>query len=189
MWTNQRLLMLVRWTGLKGKTKTGVVAGDRNSIRVPVTKVVKDGVSVGIVVTIPHPGNALPVGRNASDVRSPITSRNSTEVTHRTSWVKELVVEKHVKTCMKLKRETIHLQCMTMMLSMSEPRVLLPMSSIPIMQTLLLMRFQVIGNFGISLQMWLLVIVMIQTELSLEFSNSPDNKAARLPLKFESILT
>ena len=35
--------------------KTGVVAGDRNSIVVLVTKVVKDRVSVGIVVTITHP--------------------------------------------------------------------------------------------------------------------------------------
>ena len=31
--------------------------------------------------------------------------------------------------------------------------------------------------------------VMIRTELSIEFSNSPDNKAVRLPLKFKSILT
>ena len=93
------------------------MAGDRNSIRVPVAKVVKDRVSVGIVVTITHPGNALPMGRNASDARSPITSRDSEEVTHRTSHrVKEVVVGKHVKTWMNLKRETIHLQCMNMML-------------------------------------------------------------------------
>ena len=93
------------------------MAGDRDSIVVPIAKVVKDGVSVGIMATIIHPGNALPMGRNASDARSPITSRNSTEVTHRIGHrVEEVVVGKHVKTCMKLKREMIHLQCMNMML-------------------------------------------------------------------------
>ena len=39
--------MSMRLTGLKGKPNTKVVAGDRNSIRVLVTKVVKDRVSVG----------------------------------------------------------------------------------------------------------------------------------------------
>ena len=109
--------MLMRCTSLKGKTKTKVVAGDRNSIIVPVTKVVKDRVSVKIVVTITHPGNALPMERNASGARSPITSRNSAEVTHRNGHrIEEVLVGKHVKTCMNLKRERIHLQCMNMML-------------------------------------------------------------------------
>ena len=40
---------------------------DRDSFVVPVAKVIKDRVSVGIVVTITHPGNALPMGRNSSD--------------------------------------------------------------------------------------------------------------------------
>ena len=57
------------------------MAGDRDLIIVPPAKVVKDRVSVGIVITITHPENALPMGRNASDARSPITSRNFIEVT------------------------------------------------------------------------------------------------------------
>ena len=114
---------------------------------------VKDRASVGIVVTTIHLGNALPMERNASDARSPITSRSSAEVTHRSGHrVKEVVVGKHVKTCTKLKRKTIHLQCMNMMLLMSELCVSLPMSSTLIMQTLHLMWFPVIGNY-ISLQM------------------------------------
>ena len=57
------------------------------------------------------------MARNASDARSPITSRSSAEVTHRTGHrVKEVVVGKHVKTCTKLKRKMIHLQCMNMIL-------------------------------------------------------------------------
>ena len=82
-----------------------MAAGDRNSIRVLVTKVVKDRVSVGIVVTITHPGNALPLGRNASDARSPITSRNSAEVTPRTSHrVEEVLVGKHCKDMHELEK-------------------------------------------------------------------------------------
>ena len=60
------------------------MAGDRDSTEVAVTKVVKDRASVGIVVTITHLGNALPMEKNASDARSPTTSRSSAEVTHRT---------------------------------------------------------------------------------------------------------
>ena len=98
-----------------------MVAGDRDSTEVAVTKVVKDRASVGIVVTITHPGNALPMEKNASDARSPTTSRSSAEVTHRTGHrVEEVVVGKHIKTCMKLTRKMIHLQCMNMMLLMLE---------------------------------------------------------------------
>ena len=96
-------------------------------MEVPVTKVVKDGVSVGIVVTITHLRNALPMGRSASDARSLTTSKSSAEVTHRTGHrVKEVVVGKHVETCMELKRIMIHLQCMNMMLLMLELCVSLP---------------------------------------------------------------
>ena len=48
-----------------------MVAGDRDSTKVAVTKVVKDRASVGIVVTITHLGNALPMEKNASDARKP----------------------------------------------------------------------------------------------------------------------
>ena len=120
---------------------------------------VKDRAIVEIVVTITHLGNALPMERNASGARSPTTSRSSAEVTHRTGHrVKEVVVGKHVKTCMKLTRKMIHLQCMNMMLLMSELCISLPMSSTLIMQTLHLMRFSVIGNYSSSLQMSLSVI-------------------------------
>ena len=135
------------------------MAGDRDSTEVAVTKVVKDRASVGIVVTITHPGNALPMEKNASDARSPTTSRSSAEVTHRTGRrVEEVVLGKHVKTCMKLTRKMIHLQCVNMMLLMLELCISLPMSSTLIMQTLHLMKFPVIGNYSISLQMSLLVI-------------------------------
>ena len=136
-----------------------MVVRDRDSTEVPVAKVVKDRASVGIVVTITHLGNALPMEKNASDARSPTTSRSSAEVTHRTGIrVEEVVVGKHVKTCMKLKRKMIHLQCMNMMLLMSELCVSLPMSSTLIMQTLYLMKFPVIGSYSVSLQMLLSVI-------------------------------
>ena len=136
-----------------------MVAEDRDSTEVPVTKMVKDRVSVGIVVTITHLGNTLPVERNASDTRSQTTLRSSAEVTHGTGHrVKEVVVGKHIKTCMKLKRKMIHLQCMNMMLLMLELCISLLMSSILIMQTLHLMRFPVIGNYSVSLQMSLLAI-------------------------------
>ena len=129
-------------------TTTKVVAEDRDSTEIPVAKVVKDRASVGIVVAITHLGNALPMEKNGSDARSPTTSRSSAEVTHRTGHrVKEVVVGKHIKTCMKLKRKIIHLQCMNMMLLMSKLCVSLPMSSTLIMQTLHLMRFPVIGNY------------------------------------------
>ena len=61
-----------------------MVAGDRDSTEVPVAKVVKVRASVEIVVTITHPGNALLMEKNASDARSPTTSRSSAKVTHRT---------------------------------------------------------------------------------------------------------
>ena len=47
----------MKHTGLEDKAKTEVVAEDRNSTRVTVTKVtkvVKDRVNVGTVVTITH---------------------------------------------------------------------------------------------------------------------------------------
>ena len=85
------------------------MAEDRDSTEVPVAKVVKDRASAGIVVTITHLGNALPMERNASDARSQTTSMSSAEVTHGTGHrVKEVVVGKHVKTCMKLTRKMIH---------------------------------------------------------------------------------
>ena len=88
---------------------------------------VKDRASVGIVVTITHPGNSLPMEKNASDARSPTSSA---EVTYRTGCrVKEVVLDKHGKTCMKLKKKMIHLQCMNMTLLMSELCISLPMSS------------------------------------------------------------
>ena len=97
------------------KSKRHNQIGD--SIVVPVAKVVKDKVSVEIVVKITHPGNALPMGRNASDARSPITSRNSGELINKTGHrVEEVLVGMHVKTCMNLKREAIYMQCMNMML-------------------------------------------------------------------------
>ena len=50
--------------------------------------------------------------RNASDARSPTISRSSAEVTHgRGHRIEEVVVGKHIKTCMKLTRKMIHLQC------------------------------------------------------------------------------
>ena len=76
--------------------------GQRFNHSIQVAKVVKDRVSVGIVATITHPGNVLPMGRNTSDARSSITSRNSAEVTYRMGHrVKEVVVGKHTKACMK----------------------------------------------------------------------------------------
>ena len=145
--------------GLKGRITTKVVAEDRESTEVPVAKVVKDRASVGIVVTITHLENALPMEKNASDARSPTNSRSSAEVTHRTgSQSEEVVVGKHIKTCIKLTRKMIHLQCMNMMLLMSELCISLPMSSSLIMQTLHLIRFPVIGNYSVSLQMSLSVI-------------------------------
>ena len=74
-----------------------MVAEDRDSTAVPVTKVVKDRANVEIVATITHLGNALPMERNVSDARSPTTSRSSAEVTHRTGHrVEEVVVGKHI---------------------------------------------------------------------------------------------
>ena len=87
-----------------------MVAEDRDLTTVPVAKVVKDRANVEIVVTITHLGNALPMERNASDARSPTTSRSSAEVTHGTGHrVEEVMVGKHKKTCMKLTRKMIHL--------------------------------------------------------------------------------
>ena len=79
-----------------------MVAEDRNSTGVTVAKVTqveKDRVNVGTVVTITHSGNALPMGRKASDGTSPITSRSSAEATHRTDYrVEVVVVGRHVRT-------------------------------------------------------------------------------------------
>ena len=117
--------------------------------------------------------------RNASDARSPITSRSSAEVTHRSGHrVKEVVVGKHVKTCTKLKRKTIHLQCMNMMLLMSELCVSLPMSSTLIMQTLHLMWFPVIGNY-ISLQMSLSNKIGNKTTVCVKLDTGASGKVLR----------
>ena len=92
----------MRYTDLEGKAKAEVVVEDRNIPRITVTKVTKDRVNAGTVETITHPENALPMGRNASDRKGPITSRSCAEVTHRPNHrVKVVVVGKHIRTCMR----------------------------------------------------------------------------------------